>query len=108
MWIDATGLDDVAGIEQLGEFLGLPAVLEDMVTIPRRSKVEEFRALLRGDADSVVHRQAVHGTVSIFTGKDLLSREHPGPVFDIVRKRLQVTGGVTPGRVDYLLYAADA
>jgi magnesium transporter len=46
--------------------------------------------------------------VSIFVGKDFVLswREHPGPVFDIVRKRLQVTGGVTRSAgVDYLLYA---
>ena len=46
--------------------------------------------------------------VSIFMGKDFVLswREQPGPVFDIVRKRLQVTGGVTRSAgVDYLLYA---
>ena len=33
-------------------------------------------------------------------------REHPGACFDIVRKRLQVTGGTTRSAgVDYLLYA---
>ena len=43
MWIDATGLDDAATIEQLGELLDLHRLaLEDMVTVPQRSKVEEY------------------------------------------------------------------
>lgn len=110
MWIDATGLDDAAGIEQLGEFLGLHRLaLEDMVTIPQRSKVEEFP----GHCFAVTQIPSFNGRlsleqVSIFTGKGFILswREHPGPVFDIVRKRLQVSGGVTRSAgVDYLLYA---
>lgn len=110
MWIDATGLDDADLIEQIGELFGLHRLaLEDMVAIPQRSKVEEYPnhlfavtqvASYDGDLDT---RQ-----VSIFMGKGfvLTWRERPGPCFDIVRKRLQVTAGTTrSSEVDYLLYA---
>jgi magnesium transporter len=110
MWIDATGLDDAGTIEQLGELLGLHRLaLEDMVTVPQRSKVEEYPGHLFAvtqipsyDGDLALEQ------VSVFTGKDFVLswREQPGGVFDIVRKRLQVTCGVTrTAGVDYLLYA---
>ncbi len=110
MWIDATGLDDAAAIEQLGEFLGLHRLaLEDMVTIPQRSKVEEYPGHLFTVTQIPTYNTCLEmEQVSIFTGKDfvLTWREHPGNVFDIVRKRLQVTGGVTrTAGVDYLYYA---
>jgi magnesium transporter len=110
LWIDATGLDDAGLIEQLGQLLGLHHLaLEDMVTIPQRSKVEEFP----GHLFAVTQIPTYNGDltleqVSIFTGRDFVLswREQPGPVFDIVRKRLQVTAGVTrSASVDYLLYA---
>jgi magnesium transporter len=110
MWVDATGLDDAGAIEELGKLFGLHRLaLEDMVTIHQRSKVEEFPGHLFAvtQIPSYIAELDVE-QVSVFTGKDFVLswRERPGPVFDIVRKRLQVTGGVTRSAgVDYLLYA---
>src|SRR5689334_19757360 len=43
VWIDAIGLGDAALIEQVGKTLGLHHLsLEDMATVPQRSKVEDF------------------------------------------------------------------
>lgn len=110
MWIDATGLADEALIQQLGELLNIHNLaLEDMVTVPQRSKVEEYPAhLFIVTQLSTYDAGLMTEQVSIFVGKDFVLswREKPGPVFDIVRKRLQVAGGVTRSAgVDYLLYA---
>jgi magnesium transporter len=109
-WIDATGLEDAKTIEQIGEQLGLHKLaLEDMVTVPQRSKVEEFPAHLFAVTQLATYVDELDTEqVSIFVGKDFVLswREQPGSVFDIIRKRLQVTAGVTRSAgVDYLLYA---
>jgi len=110
MWIEAAGLGDAQLIEELGEFLGLHRLsLEDMATIPQRSKVEDFPNHLfaitqipsyNGDLDTE--------QVSVFVGKGFVLswHERPGTCFDIIRKRLQVTRGTTRSSgVDYLFYA---
>lgn len=110
MWIDATGLGDAELIEQLGEFLGIHRLaLEDMVTVPQRSKVDEFPTHMYAvtqvpsyDGDLAAEQ------VSIFVGKGFVLswRERPNHCFDIIRKRLQVSRGATRSAgVDYLLYA---
>ncbi len=110
MWIDVTGLEDAAAIQQLGELLNLHKLaLEDMVTIPQRSKVEEYPTHLFTVSQIPSYEDDLHTEqVSIFVGRDFVLswREHTGDVFDIIRKRLQVTAGVTRSAgVDYLLYA---
>jgi magnesium transporter len=110
MWIDATGLGDAATIEELGDCLGLHRLaLEDMVTVPQRSKVEEYPAHLCAVTQIPTYGDELETEqVSIFVGKGFVLswRERPGPEFDIVRKRLQVPAGVTRSAgVDYLLYA---
>ena len=108
-WIDATGLGDVKLIKELGESLGLhPLALEDLVNAPQRSKVEEYP----GHLYAVTQIPSYNGSlsadqISMFVGNDFVVtwREHPGTCFDIVRKRLQVSGGVTRSTgVGYLFY----
>jgi magnesium transporter len=110
MWIDASGLEDAATIEQLGELLNLHRLaLEDMMTVPQRSKVEEYPGHLYAVTQVPTYTDDLTTEqVSMFAGRDFVVswREAAGSVFDIVRKRLQVTGGVTRSAgVDYLLYA---
>jgi magnesium transporter len=110
MWIDCTGLEDGVVIQQLGDLLGLHKLaLEDMVTVPQRSKVEEYPTHLYTVTQIPAYKDDLQlEQVSIFVGKDFVLswREKAGNVFDIVRKRLQVTAGVTRSAgVDYLLYA---
>ena len=109
VWIDAIGLGDAAMIEHLGKVLGLHHLsLEDMATVPQRSKVEDFPHHLF----AVTQIPSYNGNlcleqVSLFAGRGFVLswREHAGTCFDIVRKRLQVTGGTTRSAgVDYLLY----
>lgn len=109
-WIDATGLADAALIEQLGERLDLHRLaLEDMVTIPQRSKVEGYpNHLYMVTQIPVYHVGLATEQVSIFVGKGFVLswQERPGRCFDIIRKRLQVAGGSTRSSgVDYLFYA---
>lgn len=111
MWIDATGLADADVIEELGQLLGLhPLSLEDLVNLKQRPKVEEYpnHLFAVSQVPMVDGGDLETDQVSVFTGKGfvLTWREHPGPCFDLVRKRLQVTGGVTRSSgVDYLTYA---
>lgn len=109
LWIDATGLADAQLIEDLGELLGLHRLsLEDMVSIPQRSKVEDYpHHLFAVTQIPNYNGDLFTEQVSIFTGKGFVLswREHSGQVFDIVRRRLQVAGGTTRSAgVDYLLY----
>ena len=110
MWIEASGFGDAGLIEEMGELLGLHRLsLEDMVTIPQRSKIEDFPNHLF----SITQIPSYNGDlnteqVSLFTGKGFVLswRERPGVCFDIVRKRLQINRGTTRSSgVDYLFYA---
>lgn len=110
MWIDASGLGDAGLIDALGELLGLHRLaLEDLVTAPQRSKLEEYPHHLFV-VTQIPNYNGSLGTeqVSIFVGSGyvLSWRERPGDSFSIIRKRLQVAGGTTRSAgVDYLLYA---
>lgn len=109
VWIDVIGLGDAALIEQLGKVLGLHHLsLEDMATVPQRSKVEDFpHHLFAVTQIPTYNGDLCLEQVSLFAGKGFVLswREHAGTCFDIVRKRLQVTGGTTRSAgVDYLLY----
>jgi magnesium transporter len=109
LWIDAVGLGDAAIIEELGESLGLHRLsLEDMINVPQRSKVEDYPKHLYAVTQAPTYNGGLTlEQVSLFAGKGFVLswREHAGPIFDIVRKRLQVTGGTTRSAgVDYLLY----
>ncbi|MBL9165772.1 MAG: magnesium/cobalt transporter CorA [Planctomycetaceae bacterium] len=110
VWIDAIGLGDARLIEEIGEMLGLHRLsLEDMVNVPQRSKVEDYPHHLFAVTQIPTYNGDLSlEQVSFFAGKGFVLswREHAGHSFDIVRKRLQVTGGTTrSASVDYLLYA---
>lgn len=110
LWINAAGLGDSALIEELGEILGLHRLaLEDMTTIPQRSKVEDYPNHLYAVTQVPTYDGDLHlEQISLFVGRDFVLswREHGGPCFDIIGKRLQVTAGTTrSASVDYLLYA---
>jgi magnesium transporter len=109
MWIDAAGLGDAKLIEELGELLGLHHLaLEDMVSVPQRSKVEDFPSHLFAVTQIPTYNDDLFTEqLSIFTGKGFVLswRERQGMCFDIARKRLQVTRGTTRSAgVDYLFY----
>jgi len=110
MWIDASGFGDAKVIEEIGELFDLHRLaLEDMVTVPQRSKVEDFPNHLF----AVTQIPSYNGDLfteqlSFFIGKGFVLswRERPGHCFDLLRKRLQVVRGTTRSSgADYLFYA---
>ena len=110
MWIEASGFADAGLIEEMGELLGLHHLsLEDMVTIPQRSKIEDFPNHLFAITQIPSYNGDLNTEqVSVFTGAGFVLswRERPGHCFDIMRKRLQITRGTTRSAgVDYLFYA---
>jgi magnesium transporter len=110
MWIEASGFGDAELIQQMGELLDLHRLsLEDMVTIPQRSKIEDFPSHLFALTQIPSYNAGLNlEQVSVFVGSGFVLSwcERPGACFDIVHKRLQVARGTTRSAgVDYLFYA---
>ncbi len=112
-WIDVDGVHDAQLVTALGQHFGLhPLLLEDVVTVAQRSKVEAY-----GDATYLVVRMlqldAAGAEVSseqlsiVITGNTLISfQERPGDVFDGVRERLRAgRPRIRTGGPPYLAYA---
>ena len=110
-WINLNGLNHVGEIEKLGEHYGLhPLVLEDIVNISQRPKIDEYDnylfvvlKMLYYDANEKI----VSEQVSFVLGKNyvLSFQESEGDVFDSVRNRIrQAKGRVRTLQADYLLY----
>ena len=110
VWVDVTGVSDVAVLQRLGELFGLHRLaLEDVVNVNQRAKVEDFTDYL-----FVVLRMVdptnTHETeqFTLFVGADfvLTVQERPGDCFGMVRSRLRDPKGQMQKRgADYLAYA---
>ena len=110
-WINLNGLNHVGEIEKLGEHYDLhPLVLEDIVNISQRPKIDEYDnylfvvlKMLYYDADEKI----VSEQVSFVLGENyvLSFQESEGDVFDSVRNRIRhAKGRVRTLQADYLLY----
>lgn len=110
-WININGLNHVKAIEKIGEHYELhPLVLEDIVNISQRPKIDEYddylfvvlKMLYYDSNEKIVSEQ-----VSFILGKDyvLSFQESEGDVFDSVRERIRhAKGRVRSMKSDYLLY----
>ncbi|MFD0990953.1 magnesium/cobalt transporter CorA [Mariniflexile jejuense] len=110
-WININGLNHVEEIEKLGNHFNLhPLVLEDIVSISQRPKIDEHedylfvvvKMLYHANDESIVAEQ-----VSFVLGKGyvLSFQESEGDVFDAVRERIrQGKGRARSMQADYLLY----
>lgn len=110
-WINLNGLNHVGEIEKLGNHYGLhPLVLEDIVNISQRPKIDEYddylfvvlKMLYYDTNEKIVSEQ-----VSFVLGKNyvLSFQESEGDVFDAVRERIrQAKGRIRNMQSDYLLY----
>ncbi|MCC9605837.1 magnesium/cobalt transporter CorA [Blastopirellula sp. JC732] len=111
-WVDVQGFGDERLLVELAEIYGLhPLLLEDVVNVPQRSKVElhddnlliVLRMVKVGDDAEITIEQ-----VGIVLGEDyvLTFQEKYGDVFDPIRKR--ITAGhrrFKEKQADYLAYA---
>ena len=110
-WINLNGLNYVEAIEKLGENYNIhPLVLEDIVNVTQRPKIDEYedylfvvvKMLYFKDNEKMLSEQ-----VSFVLGKNyvLTFQEAEGDVFDSVRDRIrQGKGRVRNMHADYLLY----
>jgi magnesium transporter len=110
MWVDIVGMDDADLFEKVGQLFGIHRLaLEDVVTIPQRSKVEHYSDHLFVVAQSPrKEKKHTFEQVSFFLGKDFLIswRVSSSACFEPVRHRMKFTGrAMRELGADYLLYS---
>ncbi len=110
-WINLNGLNHVIEIEKLGNHFNLhPLVLEDIVSISQRPKIDEYEDYLFVVLKMLYHDKEetiISEQISFILGKNyvLSFQEADGDVFDAVRDRIrQGKGRVRTMQADYLLY----
>jgi magnesium transporter len=112
-WLNIDGLHDTTILTEIGQQCRLhPLVLEDIVNIGQRPKLEEYDeylfAVLRMLSYDEEHNEVGEEQVSLVIGQDyvLSFQEAPGDVFDPVRERARGGKGQMRKRgSDYLAYA---
>jgi magnesium transporter len=120
-WFNLTGLSDLETIRKIGDFYGIdPMILEDIVHVEQRTKIEISENYLFGvfkmiytrtDMQEVVQENDYHFNhehISFLLMPSLLItfQEEPGDVFDGVRERLaDENGRIRTRGADYLFYA---
>jgi magnesium transporter len=113
-WVDVQGLGDEGILRRIGTVFALhPLVLEDVVNVPQRPKVEEYDDQLLVIARMVVPHRSVFGflseQVSFVLGKHYLltvQEEAAHDSFGTVRDRIRFNKGcIRDMKADYLFYA---
>ncbi|WP_282124039.1 magnesium/cobalt transporter CorA [Algibacter mikhailovii] len=111
-WVNLNGLNHVNAIEKLGQHFGFhPLVLEDVVNIAQRPKIDEHEGYLFVVLKMLYYNKEnnlVSEQVSFLLGKNYLFsfQESEGDVFDAVRVRIrQDKGRIRSMASDYLLYS---
>lgn len=111
-WINVDGLHDPAVVESIGHHFGLhPLVLEDILSVGQRPKLEEYEGYLfielnmlhMGEGFLVQDEQL---SLVLGPGWVLTFQERPGDVLDVIRERIRSSKGRIRERgADYLAYA---
>lgn len=113
-WVDVQGLGGETVLRQIGQVFELhPLVLEDVVNVPQRPKVDEFDDQLLIIARMVTPRESGRGfvaeQVSLILGKHYLLTVQEEPDFDCfgpVRDRIRTAKGtIRHHQADYLAYS---
>ncbi|MEM7759174.1 MAG: magnesium/cobalt transporter CorA [Cyanobacteria bacterium P01_A01_bin.40] len=113
-WIDVAGLGDKSSLENLGQVFALhPLLLEDIVNVPQRPKIEEHPAQLVIITQMVSAKPQGAGfwleQVSLVLGENyvLTVQEEPErDCFEPIRQRLKSNRGLIRQQgADYLAYA---
>ncbi len=112
-WVDVKGLGSEDILKRLGAVFTLhPLVLEDIVNVPQRPKVEEYEEQLLMIAQMVMLRRSGKGflseQVSFVLGKHYLltvQEEPENDCFTSVRERIRLNKGtIRRHNADYLAY----
>lgn len=113
-WVDVQGLGSEDVLRRLGHVFSLhPLVLEDVVNVPQRPKVDEFEDQVLFIARMVTPRESGRGfvaeQVSLILGQHYLLTVQEEPDFDCfgpVRDRIRLAkGSIRQHRSDFLAYA---
>jgi magnesium transporter len=113
-WVDVSGLGSQEVLQQLGKIFQLhPLVLEDIINVPQRPKVEDYEDRLLIITQMVVLKEGGEGfwleQVSLILGQHYLLTVQEEPTrdtFEPVRDRIRNNRGTIRQRgVDYLAYA---
>lgn len=113
-WVDVKGLGSENILQRLGKVFGLhPLVLEDIVNVPQRPKVEDYPQQLVIITQMVVPKPSGAGfwleQVSLVVGKNYILTVQEYPERDClqpVRRRIKFNkGSIRKMKTDYLAYA---
>jgi magnesium transporter len=113
-WVDVQGLGSEDVLRRLGHVFSLhPLMLEDVVNVPQRPKVDEFEDQVLFIARMVTPRESGRGfvaeQVSLILGEHYLLTVQEEPDFDCfgpVRDRIRLAKGtIRQHRSDFLAYA---
>jgi len=113
-WVDVKGLGSENILQRLGKVFGLhPLVLEDIVNVPQRPKVEDYLEQLLIITQMVVPKTSGKGfsleQVSLVVGKNYVLTVQEYPEKDClkpVRRRIKFNkGSIRDMGADYLAYA---
>lgn len=110
-WIDVQGLGDEQILRDIGEIFSFhPLLLEDVVNVPQRPKVEPYpeQLLLVGRMVRMTGQEVDREQISICLGEHYVVtfQERYGDVFDPVRARIRAgKGPIRRSGPDYLAYA---
>ena len=111
-WINIDGIHNVEMIEQIGKHFDLHSlVLEDIVHVGQRAKLDEFDQHLFIVLKMLSYNEQTHAVeneqVSMVLGPGYLLtfQEHPGDVFEQIRQRIRsAKGRIRKMGSDYLAY----
>ena len=112
-WINVSGISRVENLERLGECFNLhPLVLEDILNIDQRPKVEDYEdylfiVLKKIDQDPQSGEMVADQVSLVLGGNYLISfQEGDGDIFAPIRERLTAAKGrLRKAGADYLCYA---
>ena len=112
IWIRVAGLGNIEMIHSLGELFSLhPLMLEDIINVHQRAKVEEYDKNLfivtQCPRAHETHMQMEQTSLVLAGGVVLSFQEQPSSLFDPVSQRIQQRKGgrIRLSQADYLTYA---
>ncbi len=112
-WINVQGISQVGNLEKLGECFKLhPLVLEDILNIEERSKIEDYDdylyIVLKAISDNPQTEEIEVGQISLVLGANYVISflENNGDLFAPIRERLVAAKGrLRKAGADYLAYS---